>query len=73
MLIKGETMWDARTLYYLHNFSINLLFENNTHLEIWLDNIIDKENEPLKCATWLPWWLHGKESTCQCRRRVFHP
>ena len=59
MLIKGETMWDARTLYYLHNFSINLLFENNTHLEIWLDNIIDKENEPLKCATWAslvaPW------------------
>ena len=52
-------MWDARTLYYLHNFSINLLFENNTHLEIWLDNIIDKENEPLKCATWAslvaPW------------------
>ena len=21
----------------------------------------------------LPWWLSGKESTCQCRRRGFHP
>ena len=20
--------------------------------------------------TGLPWWLHGKESTCQCRRHV---
>ena len=23
------------------------------------------------CA--LPWWLSGKESTCQCRRHCFHP
>ena len=21
----------------------------------------------------LPWWLSGKEPTCQCRRRRFHP
>ena len=21
----------------------------------------------------LPWWLNGKESTCQCRRQGFHP
>jgi len=21
----------------------------------------------------LPWWLSGKESTCQCGRRGFHP
>ena len=21
----------------------------------------------------LPWWLSGKESTCQCRRRKFDP
>ena len=21
--------------------------------------------------TWLPWWLGGKEPTCQCRRCVF--
>ena len=21
----------------------------------------------------LPWWLHGKESTCQCRSRGFDP
>ena len=21
----------------------------------------------------LPWWLNGKESTCQCRRRGFYP
>ena len=21
----------------------------------------------------LPWWLSGKESTCQCRRRGFDP
>ena len=21
----------------------------------------------------LPWWLSGKESTCQCRRREFNP
>ena len=26
------------------------------------------------CKTYrLPWWLHGKESTCQCRRRRFDP
>ena len=25
-------------------------------------------------AHWgLPWWLHGKESTYQCKRRGFHP
>ena len=22
---------------------------------------------------WLPWWLSGKESTCQCRRSRFDP
>ena len=22
---------------------------------------------------WLPWWLSGKESICQCRRWGFHP
>ena len=22
---------------------------------------------------WLPWWLSGKESTCQCRRGGFGP
>ena len=24
-------------------------------------------------AQGLPWWLGGKESTCQCRRHRFHP
>ena len=24
-------------------------------------------------GSWLPWWLSGKESTCQCRRCGFHP
>ena len=23
--------------------------------------------------TWLPWWLSGKESACQCRKRGFSP
>ena len=28
----------------------------------------------LKRQPWeLPWWLSGKESTCQCRRHVFDP
>ena len=25
----------------------------------------------IKCRQGLPWWLSGKESTCQCRRRVW--
>ena len=27
----------------------------------------------LPCSHWLPWWLSGKESTCQCRIRGFDP
>ena len=27
----------------------------------------------MKPAQGLPWWLSGKESTCQCRRRRFDP
>ena len=26
-----------------------------------------------KVQSWLPWWLSGKESTCQCRRSGFDP
>ena len=26
-----------------------------------------------KILTWLPWWLSGKESACQCRRWKFNP
>ena len=25
------------------------------------------------CVLGLPWWLTGKESTCQCRRYRFNP
>ena len=25
------------------------------------------------CSVWLPRWLSGKESTCQCRRHEFDP
>ena len=27
----------------------------------------------LNLYPWLPWWLNGKESACQCRRHGFHP
>ena len=27
----------------------------------------------LKVSCWLPWWLSGKESACQCRRHWFDP
>ena len=36
--------------------------------------------DPVSCSKWdasgvtgLPWWLSGKESTCQCRRHGFNP
>ena len=36
--------------------------------------------DPVSCSKWdasgvtgLPWWLSGKESTCQCRRPRFDP
>ena len=40
-----------------------------------------KKNKPSYCVTkhtcryaaGLPWWLSGKESACQCRRRGFNP
>ena len=44
----------------------------NTHREALED--------PVSCSKWdasgvtgLPWWLSGKESTCQCRRHGFNP
>ena len=27
----------------------------------------------IESVVWLPWWLSGKESTCQCRRHGFDP
>ena len=27
----------------------------------------------INCCSGLPWWHSGKESTCQCRVRRFHP
>ena len=29
----------------------------------------DVVNRIVKCSLWFPRWLHGKESTCQCRRQ----
>ena len=26
-----------------------------------------------KCEYWIPWWLGGKESACQCRTLRFNP
>ena len=43
---------------------------------------IDNQQEPtvqhkklysILCIYRLPWWLSGKESTCQCRRHGFNP
>jgi len=50
--------------------------ENNTwsihHTELLWDE------DPVKFIllpfpTWLPWWLSGKESACQCKRCEFSP
>ena len=45
----------------------------------WFSSLDSHQNHPgkggstFKTALGLPWWLGGKESTCQCRRHGFNP
>ena len=46
--------------------------KNNNNKVRWLRVVSrDKDvvNRRVKCSLWLPRWLGGKESTCQCRRQ----
>ena len=45
-------------------------FEVVSYAAVIADNC---EMQPPKLASWLPWWLSGKEPTCQCRRQGFNP
>ena len=52
---------------------------DNTQMNTQITTIIKllnqccKVNLTIKSVQWLPWWLSGKESFCQCRRHGFNP
>ena len=57
-------------------FQCNIVFSLKSMSHIW-QNIVKFKNKIKKInkkyEPGLPWWLTGKESTCQCRERGFDP
>ena len=57
------------------NESKSLFFEKIHNIDKPLAGLIKKKKEwaQINKISGLPWWLSGKESTCQCRRHRFDP
>ena len=74
-------VWSAKTLVKWENIDLNLfnvmLFFQEDHIRshIWLFPLTQHSwhSTPVIVPFPLPWWLSGKESTCQCRRGRFNP
>ena len=63
-----QAVCQFHSLYQLNNDLLLLIFF--TVLLQTMRTILQSHIPPAKG---LPWWLSGKESTCQCRRRGFDP
>ena len=62
-------------LLHLTNTRCSAQMSTFTSVAMFLSSVAaEKSDSSLKQTNeWLPWWLSGKESTCQCTRHMFHP
>ena len=62
-------------LLHLTNTRCSAQMSTFTSVAMFLSSVAaEKSDSSLKQTNeWLPWWLSGKESTCQCRRHGFNP
>ena len=66
-MVKGEVASGFRETWILGSAPLSELFT------VVLKTLDSKKNVNTKHLGRLPWWLSGKESTCQWRRRRFNP
>ena len=66
--IRGKAILTKKSILKKKKICLNL------HWVISKDSCTQAcTHEILKLIWWLPWWVSGRESACQCRRYGFYP
>ena len=77
-LAEGMVVW-AAVWYHMAEFitvaasSPAVVIHSKAAEGLGLEAAAWRKRDVKKRQTGLPWWLSGKESTCQCRRHRFDP